>query len=178
LAVPGFKYRKALQTVGFTLVALAFFMGKDGLHILPEQHQWRLEAAQQKAALREQMIQTPLPKPLIISSDDWNIRPEYALWFGKIMTPDNGRFNEAFRTKYPDVYFHKEGTGEFLNWESQLLNGNQIADLINEATVVIHRHQSAHQEELIAALRSIAGSNLNLKLENTGLRVSVWHFSH
>jgi hypothetical protein len=71
----------------------------------------------------------------IIGSDDWNLLPAYALWFGKIMTPDNGKFNTFFNRLYPDVYFHKEGTETFYNWNNQLFTAGELAGRFKSATV-------------------------------------------
>jgi hypothetical protein len=151
-----------------------FLLHADSLRILPEQHLWRKELADQKTAIQQQLSKLEIPQQLIISSDDWNLRPEYALWFGKIMTPDNGKFNRYFQKEYPHVWFHKEGTGQFLQWDHTLRSASDLSPHLREAIVMVHRYDHAVKDELIASLTKIPGAEIKRSIENSSLNVSIW----
>lgn len=169
-----FFLNRIILPASFLLIHLICFIGDDSLRHFSEIYDIQKQRALKKTELCNLLKSRNLSNTLIIGSDDWNLLPAYALWFGKIMTPDNAKFNTVFNRLYPDVYFHKEGTESFYNWNNQLFTAGELAGRIQSATVLSHRHQPAQTAELYTALSSLQGAHFDLILKDDELNIKAW----
>ena len=92
------------------------------------------------------------------------------------MTPDNGRFNQAFIHKYPMVYFHKEGTGLFFDWQGNTLTASELAEQSHTARVISRRYSNENVSELMNALLQPPSARLDSVLESPKLHLCVWNW--
>ena len=99
----------------------------------------------------------------IFCSDNWNIKKELGLWFGKIYAPGNNMFTPIMNKYYKDTYFYKEGWKTFLDWNNEQLKLSEIVEKHAKLNIIINTYDGNVRNELIEKLKSV--DNYTLKRE-------------
>lgn len=151
LEAVGFR-KKWLEFLLYAAIALVMVSRAEGL---PRYREY-MTARKQKFDNKQQMIRDVnamnLQGALILSADNWHIKPESGLFFGVMMTP-GGRthFGQILTENYPDTYLFKEYDKRFFNWFNQPATAEELLDRHPLIHAII-KHYSTQVYEMAESL--------------------------
>ncbi|HQK36989.1 MAG TPA: hypothetical protein PLC81_05100, partial [Bacteroidales bacterium] len=120
--------------------------------------------------------QLPAPDALLLSSDNWSIRPEYGLFFGMVMTPGGTNlFGSTLNTLYPNCYLFKEYEGSFFDWYDKPHPAQEIVEKYPATLLVTNRYTKEDFARLEGVFRALPDAEMQLLYENelVNLRISL-----
>ncbi|MGB9746690.1 MAG: hypothetical protein ACPLXM_07155 [Bacteroidales bacterium] len=119
--------------------------------------------------------QLPAPDALLLSSDNWSIRPEYGLFFGMVMTPGGTNlFGSTLNTLYPSCYLFKEYTGSFFDWYDKPHPAQEIIEKYPATLLVTNRYTKEDFARLESVFRTLLDAEMQLLYENELVNLRIY----
>jgi len=119
--------------------------------------------------------QLPAPDALLLSSDNWSIRPEYGLFFGMVMTPGGTNlFGSTLNTLYPNSYLFKEYTGSFFDWYDKPHPAQEIVEKYPATLLVTNRYTKEDFAKLEGVFRALPDAEMQLLYENELVNLRIY----
>ncbi|MBN2612986.1 MAG: hypothetical protein JXB00_15640 [Bacteroidales bacterium] len=165
-----------IEPLIYLTIILLFTFSPVGFRQYVEYNKLRQQSAVAKSNLLEIVNDHNIGSPMVICSGIWNVRPEVALWFGKVMSPGNNFFAPALNKLYPNTFFYKEVWKVFFDWENNALELDKILGKFDKFDIVLCHYDENIRSELLSVLGSREDYKLDLLYSDESLHTYIYHY--
>lgn len=146
----------------YVIIVVLLAFSNQGISKLKNFNQNRITRFEERTPILEFISSNNIEQPLIISSDLWNIKKEFGLWFGRVMTPYSDFLAPQLQKYYPHTYFNVSEFKVFIDWENKSYDINSILEKYKSVNIILFNYNSKSCDNFINQLKTI--NNLDVKL--------------